>query len=179
MWTFFVVDVEQGKLKSSPLRGHPQKRGENMTRTRILVLVVAHFAFAVGQTALAQVHGAHGNEDGEQVREVTAYDIQEKLDGKDAAVTVVEVIIEPGKAGLPHRHPGPGFVTVMEGEYELGINNEPTKIYKAGETFYEPTGCLHSVSRNPSKTTRTRLIAFVLHPRGAKQVAIPEPAPAQ
>lgn len=62
----------------------------------------------------------------------------------------------------------------MEGEYELGIDDQPTKFFKAGETFYEPNSCLHRVSRNPSATGRTRLIAVVLHPRDAKEIAIPE-----
>src|SRR5262245_49979557 len=119
--------------------------------------------------------GRH-QEQGESVRVVSAQDIQEKLDGKMAGVTVVEVTIGPGQAGVPHRHPGPGFVYVLEGEYELGIDDRPTKVFKAGETFYEPTGCLHRVSKNPSSTGKTRLIAFVLHPRDAKEVAIPEPA---
>jgi quercetin dioxygenase-like cupin family protein len=100
--------------------------------------------------------------------------MKEKLDGKDAKATVVEVTIEPGQSGLAHRHPGPGLVYVMEGEYELGIDDQPTKKFKAGETFYEPTGCLHRVSKNPARKGRTRLIAFVLHPRDAKDVAIPE-----
>jgi quercetin dioxygenase-like cupin family protein len=119
---------------------------------------------------------AHFHEEGESVRIISSQDIQEKLDGKDAGVTVVEVTIEPGQAGVAHRHPGPGFVYVLEGEYELGIDDQPTKIFKAGETFYEPTGCLHRVSANPSKTTRTRLIAFVLHPRGVTEIAVPEKA---
>jgi hypothetical protein len=59
----------------------------------------------------------------------------------------------------------------------LAIDDQPTKIYKAGETFYEPTGCLHRVSKNPATKGRTRLIAFVLHPHDAKEVAIPEKAP--
>ena len=113
-------------------------------------------------------------EDGESVKTIAARNIQEKLDGKDAKVTVVEVTIEPGKSGLPHRHPGPGFVYVVEGEYELGIDDQPTKIFRAGETFYEPTGCLHRVSKNPGAKGKTCLIAFVLHPRDAKEVAIPE-----
>jgi quercetin dioxygenase-like cupin family protein len=135
-------------------------------------LVFFLFALAAGSLAFAHLHDAH--EDGEQVKVVGVHELAEKLDGKDADVTVVEVIIEPGKAGLPHRHPGPALVYVIEGEYELGINDQPTKIFKAGETFSEPTGCLHRVSANPSKTERTRLVAFVLHPRGAKEVAIPE-----
>ena len=59
--------------------------------------------------------------------------------------------LEPGQAGVPHRHPGPGFGYVLEGEYEWAIDDQPAKVLKAGETFYEPTGCLHRVSRNPGK----------------------------
>src|SRR5262245_33050735 len=128
---------------------------------------------AIGVGGMA---AAHQHEDGESVKLIAAHNIKEKLDGKDAKVTVVEVTIDPGKSGLPHRHPGPGFVYVAEGEYELGIDDQPTKIFKAGETFYEPTGCLHRVSKNPAAKGKTRLIAFVLHPRDAKEVAIPEHA---
>lgn len=113
----------------------------------------------------------HEHENGERVRVISTHEMQEKLDGQDAAVTVVEVTIGPGESGLPHRHPGPGLVYVLEGEYELGIDEQPTKIFKAGETFYEPTGCLHRVSKNPAKEGTTRLIAFVLHPRGVKDIA--------
>ena len=123
----------------------------------------------------AAIAFAHFHDDGESVRIISAQDIKEKLDGQDAAATVVEVTLGPGQAGMPHRHPGPGIVYVLEGQYELGIDDQPTKIFKAGETFYEPTGCLHRVSKNPSATEKTRLIAVVLHPRDAKQIAIPEP----
>lgn len=123
---------------------------------------------------------AHSHEDGEQVKVISSQEIQEKLDGKDAKVTAVEVTIEPGKAGLAHRHPGPGLVYVLEGEYELGIDDQPVKKFKAGKTFYEPTGCLHRVSRNPSAKNRTRLIAFVLHPRDTDEIAVPvETSPAK
>lgn len=114
------------------------------------------------------------HEEGEAVKLIAAQDIKEKLDGKDTKVSVAEVTIAPGESGSPHRHPGPVFVYVAEGEYELGIDDQPTKRFKAGETFYEPTGCLHRVSKNPASKGKTRLIAFVLHPRDAKQVAIPE-----
>jgi quercetin dioxygenase-like cupin family protein len=117
---------------------------------------------------------ARHDEEGEAVKIISARDIKEKLDGKDAKVTFVDVTLNPGQSGLPHRHPGPGFVYVLEGEYELGIDDQPTKVFKAGETFYEPTGCLHRVSKNPAAKGNTRLIAVVLHPRDAKEIAIPE-----
>jgi quercetin dioxygenase-like cupin family protein len=135
-------------------------------------LLTLTIGIATGVAGLAAVN--HHHEDGESVKVVSARDIKEKLDGKEAKVTVVEVTIEPGKSGLPHRHPGPGFVYVVEGEYELGIDDQPTKPFKAGETFYEPTGCLHRVSKNPGAKGKTRLIAFVLHPRDAREIAIPE-----
>ncbi|TWU05362.1 cupin domain-containing protein [Allorhodopirellula heiligendammensis] len=113
------------------------------------------------------------HEDGERVRVLSVQDIQERVEGKQSKATMVEVTIGPGESGLAHRHPGPGFVYVLEGEYELGIDDKPTKLYQAGETFYEPTGCLHRVSRNPSATGQTRLIAVVLHPHNIDEIAVP------
>jgi quercetin dioxygenase-like cupin family protein len=131
-------------------------------------------ALGVGIGLGAGVMNAAHEHDGESVKIVAVTDILEKLDGKDASATFVEVTIEPGQSGLPHRHPGPGLVYVIEGEYELGIDDKPTRILKAGECFYEPTGCLHRVSKNPAAKGKTRLIAVVLHPRDARQVAVPE-----
>jgi quercetin dioxygenase-like cupin family protein len=137
----------------------------------LFVLVIG---IAIGVAGMTFGNGHEKHEDGESVKEISVRDIREKLDGKDSKVTFVEVTINPGQSGLPHRHPGPGFGYVLEGEYELGIDDEPTKVLKAGETFYEPTGCLHRVSKNPSKKGRTRVIAVVVSPRDAKEIAIPE-----
>jgi quercetin dioxygenase-like cupin family protein len=111
----------------------------------------------------------------ERVKQISAWDIDEKLDGKKTKVTVVEVTLKPGQAGEPHRHAGPVIGYVLEGEYELGIDDQPSKVFKAGETFYEPTGRLHRVSNNPAAKGNTRVLAVVLHPRDARQITIPEP----
>jgi quercetin dioxygenase-like cupin family protein len=110
-----------------------------------------------------------------KVIQLSQRDIIEKLDGKEAKATVVEVTLGPGQAGEPHRHLGPVFGYVLEGEYELGLDDQPTKVLKAGETFYEATGCLHRVSKNPAAKGNTRVLAVVLHPRDARQITIPEP----
>jgi quercetin dioxygenase-like cupin family protein len=136
--------------------------------SRTVLLLAADIAVGAGM-----VSAAHQHKDGEQVKVLSATSISEKQDGKEATVTVVEVTIEPGQAGVPHRHPGSAIGYVVEGEYELGVDDQPTKVIKAGETFYEPAGCLHRVSRNPGKV-KTRLIAAVLHPRDAKEIAVPE-----
>src|SRR6187399_2084800 len=99
-------------------------------------LFVLAVGIGLGCAAMAQHH-----KDGESVRLITVHNMQEKIDGKEAKASVVEVTINPGESGLPHRHPGPGLVYVLEGQYELGIDDKPTQVFKAGETFYEPTGC--------------------------------------
>src|SRR5262245_12006345 len=135
---------------------------------RPLLLFTAGIGAGAGLMAASHLH-----EDGENVKVLSVTSLKERLDGKEATETAVEVTIEPGKAGVPHRHPGSAIGYVVEGEYELGIDDQPTKVIKAGETFHEPTGCLHRVSRNPGKV-KTRLIAVVLHPRDAKEIAVPE-----
>jgi quercetin dioxygenase-like cupin family protein len=134
---------------------------------RALLTLAAGIGVGAGAMTVAQHH------DGEKVKVLSATDIKERLDGKEATATVVEVTIEPGQAGVPHRHPGSAIGYVVEGEYELGIDDQPTRVIKAGGTFYEPIGCLHRVSKNPGKV-KTRLIAVVLHPRDAKEIAVPE-----
>ena len=109
-----------------------------------------------------------------KVTQLSQRDIIEKLDGKAASATVVEVTFEPGQKDSPHRHTGPVFGYVLEGEYEHALDDEPVRKYKAGDTFYEPSGSVHRVARNPSKTAKTRLLAVILHPRDAKEVTVPE-----
>jgi quercetin dioxygenase-like cupin family protein len=116
---------------------------------------------------------AAGHEHKNRVKVLSAQDIAEKVDGKAARATTLEVTIEPGKGSTPHRHPGPVFGYVLEGEYDWAINDRAVKKLKAGDTFYEPTGALHRVSHNPGKTV-TRLLVVMLHARDAKELVIPE-----
>lgn len=112
----------------------------------------------------------------ESVKLLSSIELVEKLNQQPTKATFVEVTLQPGQAGTPHRHPGPVLGYVLEGEYELGINDLPTKTFKAGETFYEPQGCLHRVSKNPAKEGKTRVLAVVIHPQDAKDLVLPEHA---
>ena len=140
-----------------------------MRRTLIAIIVGALVA---GGMSLAH-HDGHGK-GGAQVKVLSQKDITERLDGKKAKATMAEVTLAPGEVEAAHRHPGPAFGYVLEGEYEWAIDDNKPKIFKAGDTFYEPTGCLHRVSKNPSKTGKTRLLAVVLHPADVEDIVIPE-----
>lgn len=145
--------------------------------------IIASLVWLVGMLGLGIFCGSQGSvkadrphsgeHPGEHVEVVSSRPIAERIDGQQASETVVIVTLKAGQNGSPHRHPGPVFGYVLEGEYELGVDQQPTQIFKQGETFYEPTGCLHRVSRNPSTTGTTRLLAVVLHPRDAASIVLP------
>ena len=137
---------------------------------RTLLTLTAGIGVGVAVTFAAD----HGHNKAVKVAQLSQRDIIEKLDGKAASATVVEVTLESGQAGKPHRHAGPVIGYVLEGEYEHALDDEPVKTYKAGDTFYEPSGSVHRVARNPSRTAKTRLLAVILHPRDAKEVTVPE-----
>ena len=136
---------------------------------RYILLAIFFGVLAVGGMTLAG-HVEHGKGG---VKILSQNEITEKFDGKKTKATTVEVTLEPGQASAPHRHPGPAFGYVLEGEYEWAIDDNPVKTLNVGDTFYEPTGCLHRVSRNPSKKDTTRIIAVVLHPTEVKDIVIP------
>ncbi|MFB9675010.1 cupin domain-containing protein [Streptosporangium vulgare] len=56
------------------------------------------------------------------------------------AMTVV-IEYPPGDPGAPpHRHPGPAFGVVLEGEMLMELEGEPERVIRAGEAFWEPGG---------------------------------------
>jgi quercetin dioxygenase-like cupin family protein len=142
---------------------------------RTMIAIALGAALGASGFALAQ-HDKHGTT--AKVESLLEQDVSETIDGKEARVTVLEVSYGPGGFTPPHRHPGAVFGYVLEGEFEAQLEGHPLRKLKAGDTFYEPTMALHSVSRNPSKMANTRLLAVLLHPRDAKQLVIlekPEP----
>jgi quercetin dioxygenase-like cupin family protein len=141
------------------------------SRTCLLLTVLT--TLDVGGAILAQ-HVQHTGNGQAKVTQLSQRDIIEKLDGKAASETVVEVTFEPGRKDSPHHHTGPVFGYVLEGEYEHALDDEPVKKYEAGDTFYEPSGSVHRVARNPSGKTRTRLLAVILHSRDNKETTVRE-----
>ena len=117
---------------------------------RTLLTLAAGIGVGVAVTFAAD----HDHHKAVKVTQLSQRDIIEKLDGKAASATVVEVTFEPGQKDSPHHHTGPVFGYVLEGEYEHALDDEPVKTYKAGDTFYEPSGSVHRVARNPSGKTQ-------------------------
>jgi quercetin dioxygenase-like cupin family protein len=83
------------------------------------------------------------------------------LPGREVRMSILDR--DPGSSSSRHRHPGHHtFGYVLEGTYEFAINGEPSRILKAGDTFYEPPTAIHTTSRNPSTNTRTKILIFMV-----------------
>ncbi len=89
---------------------------------------------------------------------------KEKLDGKEAKLTVVELEYASGASTPPHSHPGPVVVYVLEGAIESQIDGGPLSVYRQGESFFEPARGKHLVSRNASPIQPARFLAYFLTP---------------
>ena len=81
---------------------------------------------------------------------------------------------DPGNGSAAHRHPGSHTVGyILEGSYEVKINDGPVQTLKPGEVFYEAPNALHAISRNASATQPLRyLVIQVSDP--TKPATVPE-----
>ena len=58
-----------------------------------------------------------------------------------AEVMTARVNLRPGDPGTPpHRHSGPVFGYMLEGEMTFELEGEPERVIRAGEAFWEPGG---------------------------------------
>lgn len=81
------------------------------------------------------------------------------------SLIAVEVDYAPGAASPSHTHAKSAFIYayVISGAIESKVNDGQTRIYRAGESWSEAPGAIHSISRNASKTEPAKLLAvFVL-----------------
>jgi quercetin dioxygenase-like cupin family protein len=82
-------------------------------------------------------------------------------------VHAIRVDYEPGGFTRgTHRHPAGAYVYVIDGSVMFGLDDGEPVVLKAGESFYEPPGALHSVSRNASQELPASLIAFFVLDEG-------------
>jgi quercetin dioxygenase-like cupin family protein len=83
------------------------------------------------------------------------------------ALVAVTVDYPPGTKSAPHTHAKSGFIYayVVSGAIRSQVGDEPAKVYRAGESFFEMPGAHHKISENASPTEPARLLAvFVVDP---------------
>lgn len=82
----------------------------------------------------------------------------------------------PGEGSASHRHARSAFIYayVLSGEVRSQVDDEPARVYRAGETWFEKPGAHHRVSENASATTPARLLAVIIVDEAEKQLTIPD-----
>ena len=117
--------------------------------------------------ALALVGGAYQQAQAQSQATVARSEKLPNVPGK--SMTAVVVTFPPGAKSPPHHHAGSVLVYVLSGEVRSENSaTGPAKVYKAGETFFEPAGSAHLVSENASTTEPATILAVFVADDGAK-----------
>ena len=129
--------------------------------TLVAALVLAASGLWAGSTDRAT-----GQDAGAQVKPVIAEKLP-NVPGK--SITAVMVNYAPGGKSPKHRHAGSVFAYVLSGSIRSENSaTGPAKVYKAGESFFEPPGSEHLVSENASATEPASLLAVFVADDGAR-----------
>ncbi len=127
---------------------------------RVLTVIALTISVACARTArdarVAMVR--------ETSRVVGSYEITRGADS-GTQVRLVEVTYGPGGSSPSHSHSCPVIGYVVEGGFRSRVDDEPERIYAAGETFYERANATHSVSANASPRSSTKLLAIFVCPK--------------
>ena len=109
---------------------------------------------------------AAGEEVGVEVKPVR---VEQMLNVSGKTLTAVVVTYAPaGKSGA-HHHAGSVFAYVLLGAIRSESSaTGPVKVYKAGESFFEPPGSTHRISENASATEPASLLAVFVADDGAR-----------
>jgi quercetin dioxygenase-like cupin family protein len=93
----------------------------------------------------------------------------------DKSLIAVVVDYPPDAASVPHTHAKSSFIYayVVSGSIESKVNDGPTRVYKAGESWSEPPGASHPISRNASKTQPAKLLAVFVVDTDDKDLTTP------
>ena len=97
------------------------------------------------------------------------------LPGKRLVSRVVDY--PPGGGSVPHRHARSAFIYayVLSGLIRSQVDDEPARVYRPGETWFESPGAHHRVSENASDTEPARLLAVIIVDAADEQLTIPDP----
>jgi quercetin dioxygenase-like cupin family protein len=126
--------------------------GSRLSHATVAVIAAISGAFisyivATGQTNRLMPSAAHAQAAGTRSTEIITQAMPDIA--REMRISLTERV--PGSSSTPHRHPGHHtFGYVLERTYEVKIDDGLVRELKAGESFYEPPGALHAVSRNPS-----------------------------
>lgn len=143
-----------------------------MTRREMNLAFPLMLAAFSGSTSLLKAEAPSGRPDSQdQSRNMPSHAIQTLIQEPLAkmakpVVAMITLTLPPGAASSPHKHTGPVFAYLLEGEIENQVEPDPPRRYKAGEFFYEPPMHVHRMMRNLSATKAAKLLIVQVEEQG-------------
>ncbi|MFJ1763414.1 cupin domain-containing protein [Amycolatopsis sp. NPDC088138] len=94
-----------------------------------------------------------------------------------AHVMTATIELPPGDSGTPpHRHSGPVFGYMLDGEMIFELEGEPERVIKAGEAFWEPGGdVIHYQAANNLADAWSRFVVVMLCAPGQEMLTLVGP----
>jgi quercetin dioxygenase-like cupin family protein len=115
-------------------------------------------SLGLGFAAIALAVSPALAQNGDQVKPVFEHALP-NAEGK--SMIAVVVTCPPGAKSSPHHHAPSAFVyaRVLSGSIRSQVGDEPAKVYRVGESFYEVPGAHHLISENGSDKDPASLLA--------------------
>jgi uncharacterized protein YbjT (DUF2867 family)/quercetin dioxygenase-like cupin family protein len=133
------------------------------TVTKVLTLLLCGIVFAaLSKVAVTMAATTEPLE--AKVTELFSKDLPE-CPGKEGLMITVEY--PPGSVDPIHRHPGHGFIYVLEGSIIMQVRGGKEVTLTPGQTFYEGPEDVHVVGRNASQTKPAKFVVFWVKDKGA------------
>ncbi|GAB3989041.1 cupin domain-containing protein [Actinoallomurus acanthiterrae] len=91
-----------------------------------------------------------------------------------AEARTIRITLAPGDPGAPpHRHPGPIFGYVTEGEILFELEGQPPRVLKAGDALFEPGGdVIHIQGGNNLADAQSQLVVTMFAPPGTPVLTV-------
>lgn len=91
-----------------------------------------------------------------------------------AEARTIRVTLQPGDPGAPpHRHPGPLFGYVTQGEILFELEGQPPRVLRAGDALFEPGGdVIHYQGANNLPDAQSQLVVTMLAPPGTPVLTV-------
>jgi quercetin dioxygenase-like cupin family protein len=130
-------------------------------------------SLALGLTAIVLGVSPALAQTGEQVKPVFEHALP-NTEGKSMATVVV--IYPPGGKSPAHHHARSAFVYayVLSGAIRSQVDDEPAKVYRVGQGFYEVPGSHHRISENASNTEPASLLAVFVFDSKDRPLTTPD-----
>jgi len=112
-------------------------------------------------------------QNGEQVKPVFEHALP-NTEGKSMVAVVVSY--PPGGKSPAHHHARSAFIYahVLSGAIRSQVDDQPAKVYRVGEGFYEMPGSHHRISENASDREPASLLAVFVVDSNDKRLTIPD-----